>query len=64
MIIIMITVMIVITDNHDGRVGHCGGINNPTLYARVKALTSWILKHVGEGMEKEDIKKLCIVDDM
>jgi len=49
-----------VSGGRDHRVGDCGGINNPTLYARVKALTGWILKHIGDK-EKEDI---CIVDDM
>ena len=33
-------------------ISECGGINNPTLYIRIKALTNWIVKHV-------DKKNLC-----
>ena len=30
----------------------CGGVNNPTVYVRLKTLSSWILRHVKK-------KELC-----
>ena len=36
-----------------GILGKCGGINNPSLYARIKKFTKWIATHIGS------VKELC-----
>ena len=35
-----------------GHIKQCGGVNNPTVYVRLKTLSPWILRHV-------DKKDLC-----
>jgi len=38
-----------------GTLGHCGGINNPVHYARVKKFLKWILAH----LDKENASQVC-----
>merc|ERR1711915_433118 len=40
-----------------GRLGNCGGMNNPTHYTRVKHFTPWIKEIMGE-----DAKEICMKD--
>ena len=39
-------VILGVTSSGTSNIGHCGGINNPTHYTRVKKITKWIKKYV------------------
>ena len=43
-----ISVLLGVTSSGTSQIGHCGGIDNPTHYTRIKKLTSWITKYVDE----------------
>jgi len=45
--------------------GTCGGINNPTVYTRVRGvLTDWILKAIQVTKDADDTDKVCISDQV
>ena len=39
-------VLLGLTSGSRSNIRECGGVNNPTLYVRIKALSQWILRHV------------------
>ena len=43
-----IYVVVGITSSGTSSIGHCGGINNPTHYTRLKKVASWITTYVNE----------------
>ena len=43
-----IFVLLGVTSSGTSNIGHCGGIDNPTHYTRIKKLTPWISKYVDE----------------
>ena len=44
-----IFVILGVTSSGTSNIGHCGGINNPTHYTRVKKISKWITKYVNPG---------------
>ena len=44
-----IFVILGVTSSGTSNIGHCGGINNPTHYTRVKKISKWITKYVHPG---------------
>ena len=44
-----IFVILGVTSSGTSNIGHCGGINNPTHYTRVKKISKWITKYVQPG---------------
>ena len=39
-------VLLGVTSSGTSDIGHCGGINNPTHYTRIKRISEWITKYV------------------
>ena len=43
--------MLGLTSGSRSDIRECGGVNNPTLYVRIKSLSNWIRRHV----DKQDL---------
>ena len=46
--IIFRTTVLGVTSSGTSNIGHCGGINNPTHYTRLKKVLPWMLRYISE----------------